>query len=179
MGSVKEIVKMKGSAEELKLAVTQMHEQFSTTGKDLIHVLTDLDTLQEERENTRRVLDAAMHCRDISELMVMASRQIKSDDHYGAMHTIEKIQQEQNRVAVTPLNSLLSSWLPVVSGQILDGAKLAADVFLSEVRSNASLFGSTVLRRQAILCTIESKRMAVRSGGSNGGTSSQGSNISL
>ena len=47
LGSVQEIVQMKGSAGQLKSAISQMHTEFCTTGQELVNVLTDLDVLQE------------------------------------------------------------------------------------------------------------------------------------
>lgn len=151
---------MKGSAGQLKSEITQIHEQFCTTGQDLVDVLGQLDTMQEERENTRRVVEAAKHCKRITELMTQVRKQISNEEHYGAMHTIEQIQQEQNKILVASLSKLVGSWLPIVKNQILDGAKTGADGFLSDQRNDVALVGTSILRRQASLYSQQARRQA-------------------
>jgi hypothetical protein len=160
LSSVKEIVFMRESASELTSTVSQLHEDFSSTGQELVHVLSELDKLNSQRESIRRGLEIAEQCRDIAKLMFEARKQILQEDHYAALHTIDKIQNSYNDVPVGALASILGEWLPGAVAQILDGVRNEADNFVVAVRSNCSNYGNVLMHRQALATAALSKRGA-------------------
>ena len=82
LSSVSEMLKLRGDAGHLASLVTDVHEKFSTTGGDLVAVINELNIIQSERENARKLLEYTIQCKKISSLMVNTKEQIESDDHY-------------------------------------------------------------------------------------------------
>jgi regulator of replication initiation timing len=158
LASVKEIVSMRNSAANLTTNVTQLHQDFSDTGQELVHVLSELDKLNSERESIRRGLEIAEQCRDLAKLMFEARKQILQEDHYAALHTIDKIQNDFRSVPVSTLSVILDEWLPQAVAQILDGVRNEADEYISAMRSSSSNYGRILLHRQAQLSAVLNKR---------------------
>eukprot|EP01038_Epipyxis_sp_PR26KG_P011269 gene11269-15120_t len=185
LGSVDELLKMRGSASHLTGLVSSVHKNLNTTGGELVQVLEDLNKIQTERVNTRQLLEATLHCKDVAELMVKTRAQIESDDHYGAMRTIETIQAELTNIAVKPMIKCLESWLPIAINKLLYGALTEAAAFLQVLRSKIDLIGRTVLLRQALISlqidpkTTNRNRSTNNDGSSNGKSSLRPSTISL
>jgi hypothetical protein len=151
LSSVSEMLKLRGEAGNLAELVTDVHEKFRTTGGDLVAVVNELDSIQAERENARKLLENTLQCKKISALMVKTKEQIEADDHYNAMRTIEAIQLEMKALNVKSMISCLHSWLPIAINKLLYGARTEADSFVEEGRKHVELLGRTILGRQAHL----------------------------
>jgi hypothetical protein len=151
LSSVSEMLKLRGAAGHLASLVTDVHEKFNTTGGDLVAVVNELNTIQSERENARKLLEYTLQCKKISALMVKTKEQIESDDHYNAMRTIESIQNEMKVLHVRAMTSCLQSWLPIAINKLLYGARTEGDAYVSTTRQSVELLGSTILGRQAAL----------------------------
>lgn len=143
------MLKLRGDAGHLASLVTDVHEKFSTTGGDLVAVINELNIIQSERENARKLLEYTIQCKKISSLMVNTKEQIESDDHYNAMRTIEEIQNEMKILHVKSLYVCLEKWLPIAINKLLYGARSEADNFIAESRQYIELIGNTILCRQA------------------------------
>lgn len=151
LSSVSEMLKLRGAAGNLATLVTDVNEKFSTTGGDLVATIKELDSIQAERENARRLLENTLQCKKISALMVKTKEQTEADDHYNAMRTIEAIQQEMKALNVRGMAQCLQSWLPIAINKLLYGARTEADAFVEQSRKHVELLGSTILQRQAQL----------------------------
>lgn len=149
--SVSEMLKLRGAASNLTTLVTDVHRKFNTTGSDLVQVVNELNAIQTERENARKLLQSTLQCKKISALMVKTKEQIESDDHYNAMRTIESIQSEMKLLQVKSMTSCLDSWLPIAINKLLYGARSEADGFVANIREHVEVLGSTILGRQAHL----------------------------
>lgn len=158
LASVKEIVNMRKSAAELTTAVGELHEGFSSTGQELVRVLSELDKLNGERENIRRGLEMAEQCRDLAKLMFEARKQIMQEDHYAALHTIDKIQNDFRSVPISALADILGEWLPQAVAQILEGVRNEADDYMGAMRCMSANYGRILLHRQAQVSAAASKR---------------------
>eukprot|EP00598_Pedospumella_elongata_P000649 CAMPEP_0184981518 /NCGR_PEP_ID=MMETSP1098-20130426/11198_1 /TAXON_ID=89044 /ORGANISM="Spumella elongata, Strain CCAP 955/1" /LENGTH=221 /DNA_ID=CAMNT_0027505081 /DNA_START=42 /DNA_END=704 /DNA_ORIENTATION=+ len=147
--SVSEMLKLRGAASNLTTLVTDVHRKFNTTGSDLVQVVNELNAIQTERENARKLLQSTLQCKKISALMVKTKEQIESDDHYNAMRTIESIQTEAKLLQVKSMTACLDSWLPIAINKLLYGARTEADGFVADIREHVEVLGSTILSRQA------------------------------
>jgi hypothetical protein len=123
---------MRSSAVELKTVVKEMSEEFHTTGNDLITVLLELEKYQKDVEKTKRVSESLRVCKEVSMFMCLAVKQIETDQHYAALHTIQIIKNElAESIAIEPLITKLQAWLPGFIDKLLVGAKREAETFLA------------------------------------------------
>jgi hypothetical protein len=147
------MLKMRGSAHDLAQLVREIHGKFGTTNVDLAKVLNDLQRIQQEKENTQKMIEMAATCKEITQMMLQVQKEIENDNHYSAMRIIENIQKEltQNQ-ALQPLRKTLDMWLPIAINKLLYAARTEADIFLSDLRNNKlNLIGNTLLVKQAKL----------------------------
>lgn len=144
------MMKMQGSAKDLKSLVYEVHNKFHTTGGGLVSILNSLDKIQVERDQTRKLLEISMSCKDITKLMLKLKQQIESDEHYYAMRTIETIQYEiKNNLLISPMVSSLEKWLPVATNKLLYSARLDADQYILQLRDCSQAIGRTLLTKYA------------------------------
>lgn len=162
--SVSEMLKLRGAAGHLTELVQDVHEKFNTTGAELVQVLDELQKIQTERENARRLLEAAIHSKNISALMVQTRALIEADDHYSAMRAIEAVQREaQQPLTVKAMADMLSAWVPVAINKLLYAVRSEADSFIDEIRKYHELIGSTLMIRRARLSVAAAAAVAARS----------------
>ena len=163
--SVDEIVKIKDSTDELTECIAELHENFKTTGDDLVSTLGDLEALNIERGKSMNALDAVLHCKELTKLMVRAKVQFEGIvgvdgnvdlayvDYYGAMRSIEILKEEEKKINIPPLKLFLTNWLKVHSNKLLEVIRIDADTCITYCRGKVDLLGITLLRKQAILST--------------------------
>lgn len=152
LASVHELLLMKGSTGKLSELIVKVNEDFSSVGKELVQVLSSVEVLETEKESTRRVYEASLHCQEVARLMVQASEQIAAEDHYTALRTIGRLQIEQHNVTIRPFLAALQVWLPNSINRLLDAARDGVDQWTNNVHGKCSLLGVTVLRKYASLC---------------------------
>lgn len=153
LSSVAEMLRMRGSASSLTVLVGEIHQDFSSSGEELINLLSELEALQQEGDQTERVLEQLLRCKDVTSLMVQVRQQINTQDHYVAMCTIEKLYAHQTALPPLPrpLALCLERWMPAVIDQLLKATCLEADELLRKLRSQCVLIGQTILHKQALL----------------------------
>lgn len=144
--SVEEILQMRGSAGRLTALVLRVHGDAASNGAGLIEVLRDQEKIHSERRETKRALDAAVRCREAARLVLQAKQQIQGDDHYGALKTIERIQQEQPGIDSENFSLALSGWLAELVDGLVGAAQREADAWLAQLRSKCLLLGQTIMR---------------------------------
>ena len=137
--SVDEIVKIKDSTDELTECIAELNNNFQTTGDDLVGALGDLEALNVERGKSMNALDAVLHCKELTKLMVRAKVQFEGIvgadgnvdlayvDYYGAMRSIEVLKEEEKKINIPPLRSFLTTWLKVHSNKLLEVVRANAD----------------------------------------------------
>lgn len=167
LSSVAEMLRMRGSANSLTALVSEVHQDFSSSGEELINLLNNLEDLQKEGEKTEKVLEQMMRCRDVASLMVQVRQQINAQEHYVAMCTIERLYAQQNAVPPLPrpLALCLDKWLPAIADQLLKATCIEADELLKKMRSQCQIIGQTILHKQAI---ISAAQMDIGGGGNAG-----------
>ncbi len=189
LNSVNEMLRMKNSTVNLRESLCGVHDQFHTTGKQLVTVLDSLNAIQVERDNTRKLLECCLLCKEITKYMVKVNEYIATDNHYNAMRTIELIQQESKRIsAVTFTNGLgdnvssrsttaahtqqlpssmlklLERWLPIAVNKLLYAVRGEADTLMSHLRNHITIIGQSILYRQVMISSgniDETKSMVV------------------
>lgn len=144
--SVEEILQMRGSASKVTQLVYDVHNDVESNGEDLIRVLKELEKIQKERNETKKALDAAHHCKQVVALVVQAKQQIQTDDHYGALKTIERIQSEQPNITSRTFATSLAAWLAELINNLVGAAQTEVDAWQIQLRKKCSLVGSTILR---------------------------------
>ena len=167
LSSVSEMLRMRGSANSLTTLVTGVHQDFSSAGEELINLLVELYDLQKEGEQTEKVLEQLLRCRDVASLMVQVRQQINSQEHYVAMCTIERLYAHQEALPPLPrpLALCLDKWLPAIIDQLLKATCAEADELMKKLRSQCKLIGYTILHKQAL---ISADQMDVAGGGGGG-----------
>ena len=148
-----EMLTMRGSAQHLTELVVELHDDLSSTGGQLVNELDKLHTIQTERQNIRDLMEMAVLCKRIAQLMDSFTQLIEHDDYYRAMRTIENIQKEAQKVTVRSLSVFLDGWLPVAGNKVLYGARTDANTCIEKNRSEVESIGREMLRRQAALMT--------------------------
>lgn len=151
LNSVNEMLKLRGNASKLSEVVSDIHRNFASNGTDLAMVLSELNTIQIERENAFKLLEKIKHCKKITLLMMKTSEQIASDDYYNAMRSIEMIQADLKLITIPSLLSYLQTWLPIAINKLLYGVRSDADNYIQKVRDRCALIGSTIIIRQAMI----------------------------
>ena len=151
LNSVNEMLKLRGNASKLSEVVRDIHRNFASNGTDLAMVLSELNTIQIERENAFKLLEKIKHCKKITLLMMKTSEQIASDDYYNAMRSIEMIQADLKLITIPSLLSYLQTWLPIAINKLLYGVRSDADNYIQKVRDRCALIGSTIIIRQAMI----------------------------
>ena len=153
LSSVSEMLRMRGSANSLTTLVTGVHQDFSSAGEELINLLVELYDLQKEGEQTEKVLEQLLRCRDVASLMVQVRQQINSQEHYVAMCTIERLYAHQEALPPLPrpLALCLDKWLPAIIDQLLKATCAEADELMKKLRSQCKLIGYTILHKQALI----------------------------
>ena len=151
LNSVNEMLKLRGNASKLSEVVSDIHRNFASNGTDLAMVLSELNTIQIERENVFKLLEKIKHCKKITLLMMKTSEQIASDDYYNAMRSIEMIQADLKLITIPSLLSHLQTWLPIAINKLLYGVRTDADNYIQKVRDRCALIGSTIIIRQAMI----------------------------
>lgn len=129
LNSINEMLKMKVSATHLSQLVGEVHQEFHSTGGDLVGVLQALSKIQTERyelmllhvnffnsikffaclnarEHTKKSLETIIACRELTILMNEVKKAIESDQHYQAMRTIEVSFSYQLKVCLVFLSTI-------------------------------------------------------------------------
>jgi hypothetical protein len=187
LNSVNEMLRMQSSTNNLRQSLQSVHDQFNTTGQQLITVLDKLDAIQVERDNTRKLLECCLLSKEITKYMVKVNEYIAKDNHYSAMRTIELIQQESKRISsMTASNGLgdavsnrtathtqhlpgsmlklLDRWLPVAINKLLYAVRGEADTLLNHLRNHINIIGQSILYRQVMISSgniEETKSMVI------------------
>jgi len=171
LSSVAEMLRMRGSANSLTALVNEVHQDFSASGEELINLLSELEELQLEGDQTVKVLEQLLRCKDVARLMVQVRQQINLRDHYVAMCTIEKLYEHQNTLPPLPrpLALCLDKWLPAIIDQLLKATTIEADELLRKLRSQCQIIGQTVLHKQALLSADQMETNGGGVGGDQGG----------
>lgn len=153
LSSVAEMLRMRGSASSLTTLVGQVHQDFRSGGEDLINLLSELEVLQSEGEQTEKVLECLLRCKDIASLMVQIRQQINLQDHYVAMCTIERLHAQQSALPPLPrpLTVCLDKWLPAIIEQLLRATTVESDDLLKSLRGKCLIIGQIVLHKQALI----------------------------
>ena len=66
LGSISDMLKMRGAAADLTKIMGVIHKDFQESGEKMVDVLTKLQSVQVERAKTRDVLASVMRCKDAS-----------------------------------------------------------------------------------------------------------------
>eukprot|EP01039_Chlorochromonas_danica_P015385 gene15385-18075_t len=145
LGSVHELLKMKGSVQELKALVFEINSKFNPTGGELVDALNDLSNIQMERDHAKRLLESAIACKELSGRLIEVRQSLERDQHYQAMRLIQAVQAEQTNPLVRPMARQLQTWLPIAKNKLLYAARSEADAFVQGLRDKMSLIGNTLL----------------------------------
>jgi hypothetical protein len=149
LGSVNELLKMKGSVQELMGLVNEINGKFSSTGGELVETLNDLTNIQSERDHCKRLLESATACKELSGLLMEVRLCLERDQLYQAMRLIQQIQGEQTNPSIRPMSRHLQTWLPIAKNKLLYAARSEADAFIESLRDKMGIMGETLLLRQS------------------------------
>lgn len=156
------MLSLQSSAKSLTISVTQIQQEFNNTGSELLALLSQLNTLQSERDNIGNILTSFIKCQSIITKMVQAKEHIESNSHYAAMALLESIQKEyNNNLTIKPLVKFLQSWIPLQTYKLLDAVRVDSKVKIDTIRLDISLLGQTILRRLAKVLTMDYKDLKI------------------
>ena len=144
--SVDEILQMRGSASKVTSLVQDIHSDVQSNGGDLIKVLKELERIQFERNHTNIALDAALQCKQLITLVLLAQQQIANHDHYGALRTIQKIQIEKANVSIYAFSKNLERWLSELIESLILATQIEVDEWQVQLKEKCYLLGSTLSR---------------------------------
>ena len=144
--SVEEILQMRGSASKVTSLVQDIHSDVQSNGGDLIKVLKELERIQFERNHTNIALDAALQCKQLITLVLLAQQQISNHDHYGALRTIQKIQSEKSNVSIYAFSRNLDRWLSELIESLILATQIEVNEWQVQLKGKCYLLGSTLSR---------------------------------
>ena len=144
--SVEEILEMRGSAGRVTALVHDIHADVQSNGGDLIKVLKELEHIQFERNHTNIALDAALQCRQLLNLVLLAQQQIANHDHYGALRTIQKIQLEKSNISISSFSKNLETWLSELIESLIHATQIEVTEWQARLKEKCYALGSTLTR---------------------------------
>eukprot|EP01041_Mallomonas_annulata_P004974 gene4974-9946_t len=160
--SVQELLLLRGSAEELTKQIQEIHNEFGTTGQDLLKVLNSLEALQKEREETEQVLTTMLRCKEIASLMVETREQISNEDFYGALSTIHILQKEQVNITIRPIQAALQRFLPNQIDHLLNAVKEDLQGMFTVLRTHRMATGGAFLHKFISISSTPSQRRMMK-----------------
>lgn len=164
LGSVTELLSIRKLTNELREEVIAYNEDFFQSARTLTDALEDIEVATLSRDDSGSLRRTASECFSLSELMFKARESMKDKNFHATVETLKRIQ-----LSDTSDTRFLSqyitdkSWFPDISHQLMDLETAEVDAFLLEIRLDASIYGTTLLRRNVhgfqTKCSTQIKRL--------------------
>ena len=149
LSAVRELVEMRGSAEELSALVSEVNKEFSSAGEDLLRQLNALELKRQQSESNAKALEIVHHCKELASLIVKAQEHITNQSYYAAIACVDTLRTEMNNPLSAPILAHLKQKLPKLSNQLLSASRNDMLTWFSYFREKNQLIGSTILRKCA------------------------------
>ncbi len=177
--STADMLRMRGAASDLTHVVRSIHGDFNNSGEEMVAVLTKLEDTQKERAQTHSVLEHVVSCKELGKLMLLTKNYLDTADHYAAMRTVDKIQQNHLSYELPKtVRAIVDRWLPITLRALMSATIESADAMLMKMRDKSQQIGRVVLKRQGAVA-LAANRFSLRDDASmvTGGASGDSSNI--